>query len=60
MNVNTELRNAYLTATSTALPLAMPKVDLAALLAAGREAVATAAAEILQSLGAAPRTSPGD
>jgi tagatose 1,6-diphosphate aldolase GatY/KbaY len=54
VNVNTELRNAYLTATSTALPLAMQKVDLVALLEAGREAVATAATEILQSLSATP------
>lgn len=56
VNVNTELRDAYLTAASSTLPQAMPKVDLAALLAAGREAVATAATGILESLSAAPRS----
>lgn len=53
INVNTELRRAYLEAFGQALPAAVAGVDLATPLAAGREAVSVAAAAIIRSL--APR-----
>ena len=52
VNVNTELRRAYLDAFAQALPSAIEKVDLAGPLAASREAVATTAAAIVRSLAA--------
>jgi len=50
VNVNTELRRAYLDAFAEALPQASEKVDLASPLAAAREAVAQRATAIVRSL----------
>lgn len=50
VNVNTELRAAYLDAFAAALPDARATVDLAGALAAAREAVAQAAVAIIGSL----------
>jgi ketose-bisphosphate aldolase len=46
VNVNAELRHAFLEALAAALPNAIATADLAAALAAGREAVAVAAARV--------------
>jgi len=51
VNVNTELRRAYLAAVSDALPEARATADLVASLAAGRGAVADAAAAMVRLLG---------
>jgi tagatose 1,6-diphosphate aldolase GatY/KbaY len=56
INVNTELRRAYLDAFSGALPGATAQVDLVSPLAAAREAVAQTAEAIVRSLLAAART----
>lgn len=53
VNVNTELRAAYLAALRAALPDAIATADLAGALAAGREAVAATAAATIQALDAA-------
>jgi ketose-bisphosphate aldolase len=53
INVNTELRRAFLAAVATALPAAIEDVDVTAPLAAGREAVAEVAARIAQLVGGA-------
>jgi tagatose 1,6-diphosphate aldolase GatY/KbaY len=50
VNVNTELRHAYLGATEVALPAARAGADLAAVLRAGREAVADTATRITRLL----------
>jgi tagatose 1,6-diphosphate aldolase GatY/KbaY len=50
INVNTELRFAYLEAFAAALPDAIERVDLAAALAVGRDAVARAARAITESV----------
>ena len=52
INVNTELRRAYLEAFAAALPDAIARVDLVAPLAAAREAVASAATATIRSLAA--------
>lgn len=57
VNVNAELRRAFLTAVATALPGALPGSDVVSTWAAGRDAVATAALRIIRQL--APRESPG-
>ncbi|MER6143182.1 class II fructose-bisphosphate aldolase [Streptomyces sparsogenes] len=55
VNVNAELRRAYLEAVSSALPDALPGSDVVSTWTAGREAVATTALRITQRLsGAAP------
>lgn len=55
VNVNTELRLAFLTAVRAALPAAFEQIDLAGPLAAGRDAVIDAAGRILRVLaGEAP------
>ncbi|HLH99414.1 MAG TPA: class II fructose-bisphosphate aldolase, partial [Acidimicrobiales bacterium] len=55
VNVNTELRLAFLTALRAALPAAFEQIDLAGPLAAGRDAVIDAAGRILRVLaGEAP------
>jgi ketose-bisphosphate aldolase len=56
INVNTELRHTLLEATATALPAAQPGADLAAVLAAQREAVAAAATRITLLLASDPDT----
>jgi tagatose 1,6-diphosphate aldolase GatY/KbaY len=53
INVNTELRRAYLEAFAAALPDARAAVDLVTPLAAAREAIASAAAETIRSLAGA-------
>jgi ketose-bisphosphate aldolase len=53
INVNTELRRAFLAAVAAALPAAIEDVDVTAPLAAGREAVAEVAARIAQLVGGA-------
>lgn len=62
INVNTELRRAYLDAFAAALPAALSKVDLATPLAAARSAVADAACGIVTTLegAAAPAGASGD
>jgi tagatose 1,6-diphosphate aldolase GatY/KbaY len=50
VNVNTELRRAFLEAVSAALPRALERDDLATPLAAGRDAVTDRAAEIIRLL----------
>jgi ketose-bisphosphate aldolase len=62
INVNTELRRAYLDAFAAELPVALEKVDLATPLAAARSAVADAASAIVTTLeaGVAPVSPSGD
>jgi tagatose 1,6-diphosphate aldolase GatY/KbaY len=62
INVNTELRRAYLDAFAEALPASVQKVDLATPLAAARSAVADAACAIVTTLegAAAPAGASGD
>jgi ketose-bisphosphate aldolase len=50
VNVNTELRRAFLDAVAEGLPAARERVDLATLLAAGRDAVTATASQISRSL----------
>jgi len=50
VNVNTELRRAFLAALDNALPDAMARDDVATPLAAGRQSVARSAARIIQAL----------
>lgn len=55
VNVNAELRRAFLEGVGSALPAAMPLSDLVGALAAGREAVAAAAVRTTRLLGRAER-----
>ena len=50
VNVNTELRRAFLDAIAEALPTALEAADIVTTLAAAREAVTAAAAAISESL----------
>ncbi|WP_320775988.1 class II fructose-bisphosphate aldolase [Streptomyces sp. CRN 30] len=50
VNVNAELRRAYLQAVGTALPAALPGSDAVALWSAGRDAVAEAASRVINQL----------
>lgn len=50
INVNTELRRAAIEAIAATLPQAQPEVDLACVLAAGRDAMAHRAADIARLL----------
>ncbi|MCP2167370.1 class II fructose-bisphosphate aldolase [Goodfellowiella coeruleoviolacea] len=56
VNVNAELRRAYLRATADALPAASAGSDVVAVLAAARAAVTDAATRLIELL--APRTTP--
>jgi tagatose 1,6-diphosphate aldolase GatY/KbaY len=51
VNINTELRDAYLIAVAAALPEARARVDLVTPLAAGRDAIARTVAGIVGALG---------
>lgn len=57
VNVNAELRRAYLEAVRTALPSTLPGSDVVSLWAAGRDAVRNAALEVIDRL--SPRTEGG-
>jgi fructose/tagatose bisphosphate aldolase len=50
VNVNAELRRAYLSAVEHALPQAMPNADAVAVWREGRDAVTAAALRIISSL----------
>ncbi|MEU5095060.1 class II fructose-bisphosphate aldolase [Streptomyces sp. NPDC020996] len=54
VNVNAELRRAYLEAVRTALPAALPGSDAVSLWAAGRDAVRDAALEVISRLSPSP------
>jgi len=54
VNVNAELRRAYLQAVSAQLPTALPGSDAVSIWSAGREAVTETAARIIAQLGISP------
>ncbi|MFK4266222.1 class II fructose-bisphosphate aldolase [Streptomyces milbemycinicus] len=56
VNVNAELRRAYLEAVAAALPGALPGSDVVSTWAAGRDAVAASALRITQKLSPPPST----
>ncbi|WP_086860794.1 class II fructose-bisphosphate aldolase, partial [Streptomyces milbemycinicus] len=56
VNVNAELRRAYLQAVSSALPGALPGADVVSTWTAGRDAVAATALRITQKLSPTPST----
>ncbi|MFI7292322.1 class II fructose-bisphosphate aldolase [Streptomyces sp. NPDC050121] len=63
VNVNAELRRAYLEATRVTLPSALPGADVVSLWAAGRDAVRDAALDVISRLsphaeGGNPRARP--
>ncbi|MGO4431169.1 class II fructose-bisphosphate aldolase, partial [Streptomyces sp. MCAF7] len=58
VNVNAELRRAYLEAVSSALPGALPGSDVVSTWAAGRDAVAATALRITQRLSGPGQGSP--